>query len=129
MCDVSAYTADDWRRLGRAIKRRRIAMKKSQQEMADLAGIGVNTWAGIESGDRKRRDLTLSAIDDALAWESGSCLDILEHKDPTLREAVPAPRDELRYDRPDGIPDQDWEELKAKFDADYEFWLRFRRRD
>lgn len=129
MSDVARYTGQQWRALGAEIKRRRVALGLSQQQLADAAGIGVNTVGNIESEDKARRELTLADICAALGWTRDSYLSILEGSNPTLAEPEVEPEDDaLRYERPDDMDDESWAELKAKFDADYAFWLRFRRR-
>lgn len=65
--------AVDWRMIGRAIYQRRAELgMKSQQALADAAGVHVNTIGRIERGvPSSRRNPTWPAIEAALQWPAG----------------------------------------------------------
>lgn len=131
MCDVTAYPGEAWKRLGRTVRQARVAKKMSQKKLAEAAGVGVNTITAIETGDGERRELTLVNVCEALGWTPDSYFRVLEGDKPAMAEAEPEPvrDDALRYERPTGLDDREWDELKAKLDDDYAFWLKMRRRD
>jgi len=75
MSDVSTNEAIDpqspeaWRRLGEAVKDRRLALGWTQQEAADRSGVSLATWRLIELGGRERyQELTLRGIIRGLGW-------------------------------------------------------------
>lgn len=128
MVDVSAFTTGDWKRLGRAIRGRRVALKLSQTQLAHAAGVGVNTVSNIEKGGGPRRELTLGAVEEALGWEAGSWLRVLEGEAPVIAE-VEEPKDDgtLTFERPPGLSDEAWAEITEAVVADLERYLRWRR--
>lgn len=128
MTDVTRYPQTAWRALGRAVKARRVALRMSQDDLAEKAGVGVNTVSNIEKGSGPRRDLTLAAIEDALGWQPGSYLLVLDGGVPLILETVSEPEDDaLRLERPEGISDGEWAAISEKLVADLQFWLRTRR--
>lgn len=56
-------------KLGESIKQRRKALRVSQAQLAELAGISVNTLYKIERGQTNPRLETLSKIGDVLGME------------------------------------------------------------
>lgn len=79
--------AQDWTRLGEAIKRGRMAKGLTQTELAREAGISESSVQNLESGaPRKRLPPTLSKIEKALDWAPGSCANILDGGDPVRVE-------------------------------------------
>ncbi|MBP5479148.1 MAG: helix-turn-helix domain-containing protein [Bacteroidaceae bacterium] len=52
--------------IGEEIKNRRKELQISQQDIADLAGIGINTLVAIERGTGNPSLKTLTAVLDAL---------------------------------------------------------------
>ncbi len=55
--------------IGEEIKNRRKELQISQQDIADLAGIGINTLVAIERGTGNPSLKTLTAVLDALGFE------------------------------------------------------------
>ncbi len=55
--------------LGSEIKTRRVFLKINQQELADLAGISINTVVAIERGTGNPRAQTLLSICDVLGLQ------------------------------------------------------------
>lgn len=55
--------------LGSEIKTRRVFLKINQQELADLAGISINTVVAIERGTGNPRTQTLLSICDVLGLQ------------------------------------------------------------
>lgn len=116
---VPIYPVDAWDRLGAAIARRRYRLGLTQEQVADLADVSVNTIRHLENGG-KGRMLTLPKIDDALGWARGfGCVAVLDGGEPQLAdeaaEVVPPARragDAMRIDRPAGLTDEDWTELQ-----------------
>jgi transcriptional regulator with XRE-family HTH domain len=66
--DESAMVAA-WKRVGDAVKDRRLALGWTQQEAADRSGVSLATWRLIELGGRERyQDLTLRGLVRGLGW-------------------------------------------------------------
>lgn len=78
--------AVDWRMIGRAIYQRRAELgMKSQQELADAAGVHVNTIGRIERGvPSSRRNPTWPAIEAALQWPAGYISGLADGNAPPL---------------------------------------------
>lgn len=124
----STYSADDWRRLGRLVKRRRELLGLRQEDVAEAAEIAVGTVRNVETGNRAR-GVNLGGISRALGWEEQSCHLILEGGDPIIAEPVedePDDPDALHVSRPAGIPEAQWEDMKRVLIANLEAMLRMR---
>lgn len=67
-----------WRKVGLAVYHRRIELGiETQRELADRAGVHLNTVSRLERGTpSKRRNPTWSAIEDALDWPEGMIADM-----------------------------------------------------
>ena len=129
MMDMASYSAEDWGRLAEKIRRRRTALRMKQSDLATAAGVSVNTIVNIERGNRAR-ELTLPAICHALGWTDDSAIFVLDGREPEVApvsEEPPPPVDAVFYERPPGLTDEIWDELKSRLDADYALYLRFRR--
>jgi transcriptional regulator with XRE-family HTH domain len=62
-----------WKRVGDAVKDRRLALGWTQQEAADRAGVSLATWRLIELAGRERfQELTLRGLVRGLGWPVGS---------------------------------------------------------
>lgn len=121
--DVAAYSDESWARLGDAIRRRRVALRLTQEDLADKAGVSVNTIRNLEQG-RRARELTLPRITDALGWVGGSYFLILDGGDPLVEETPEEENDDaLRLERPEGISDAEWNRVKAKVLRDVRWYL------
>src|SRR4051794_29275558 len=130
MMDMAPFSTQAWARLGERVRRRRTALRMKQSDLAAAAEVSVNTVVNIEKGHRARQ-LTLPAICRALGWTDDSAVRILDGDEPELLEVVPEPvkLDAVFYERPPGLSDGDWRELKARLDADYALYQRLGRND
>lgn len=76
------------RRLGNAVRERRLKLGQTQTEFATNAGFSMKTLQRLELGQQKH-DLspaTLGGIDRAAGWKSGSAKAILDGGDPQESE-------------------------------------------
>lgn len=55
--------------LGKQIKVRRLSLKIKQQELADLAGVSINTIVAVERGTGNPRIETLLSVCDVLGLQ------------------------------------------------------------
>lgn len=55
--------------IGRQIKNRRLSLKIKQQELADLAGVSINTVVTVERGTGNPRVKTLLSVCDVLGLQ------------------------------------------------------------
>ena len=124
---MAKFTEDDWSRLGDFVRRRRTALGLTQQDLADKAGVSINTVGNVESGQRIR-ELNLSKICKALDWVPDSFWLILDGGNPVIEEvaAETPPDDSLLLERPANVSDVEWEQIKADLIADLEKYLRWR---
>lgn len=65
--------------IGEEIKRRRNELQITQQTLADLAGVGINTLVAIERGTGNPSLSTLQAVLDTLGLELKCQLKNLSH--------------------------------------------------
>lgn len=128
MYDVASYSDEAWRGLGDAIRRRRVALGMTQDELAEAAVVAVGTIRNLEKG-RKVRHLTLPKITRALGWVNDSYILVLEGGPPILEEPEAEQDDALRLERPQNISDEEWEQISADLVADFQHYLRTRRRN
>lgn len=78
----------DWTRLGVAVRRRRERLGLTQQEVAAKGGPSTATMRQIEGGlTDGYRAKTLYQLDEALDWERGTCIAIVERDSLGLLEA------------------------------------------
>lgn len=129
---VPTYADDDWVRLGEAVARRRVRLGMTQDQLADEADVSTNTVRHVEQGGRARM-LTLPKMEAALQWEPGSCSAVLEGQQPVeIGARPPALRPEqsdlLVIERPDGLSDTDWLELRELLRGILTSWVAARRR-
>ena len=127
MYDVTSYSAQAWLRLGEAVRRRRVGLGKTLEQLADEAECSVNTIRNLEQGKRSRH-LTLPKVNRALGWVEDSYILILEGGMPVVEEPISEQSDALHLERPEGLSDDEWAEIREKMIADLEFWLRRRGR-
>ena len=129
MYSVTNHSPEAWKRLGEQIRRWRVRRGLTQQQLAEAAGVAVGTVRNLENGQRARM-LTLPAISRALGWIEDSYVLVLEGGDPLVEDGVTEvpPDDALRVERPDGLTDDEWSEIKGRFIDDLQFWLRYRKR-
>lgn len=55
--------------IGTIIKKRRLSLKVKQQELADLAGVGINTLVAMERGQGNPKLETLLSVLDTLGLQ------------------------------------------------------------
>lgn len=77
-------TDDPWKDLGSMIsERRRELGMRTQQDLADAAGVSVATVTRLESGrPLVRRSWTWAAVEQALDWPSGYFERYMRHRTP-----------------------------------------------
>lgn len=127
MVDMVRYSPAAWQRLGQAVRRRRVSLGLTQQQLADKAELGVNTITNIENGNRAR-ELNLGRINRALGWVEGSWQIVLDGGDPVVEEPTEAPEDTALYiEKPPHLSAEEWEDLKSSFMEQLTIWLRHRR--
>ncbi len=81
-----------WKRLGDAVKDRRLALGWTQQEAADRSGVSLATWRLIELGGRERyQELTLRGLMRGLGWPRESVDRIRTGGDPPGPDEVTEP--------------------------------------
>lgn len=66
--------------IGTVIKERRQSLKVKQQELADLAGVGINTLVAIECGQGNPKLETLLSVLDTLGLQVDIKLKDLNHE-------------------------------------------------
>jgi hypothetical protein len=85
----------DWTRLATYVRARRGQLGLTQATLAEQAGVSVKTINGIETRPTPRRVDTMSGLERALGWASGSIEEILAGRPPLWAGAVadtpPAP--------------------------------------
>lgn len=76
---------NDWDRLARAIRERRVALGMTQQQLADAAGVTRTTIKNLEGARQptKRPPASLPAVENALGWTLGSARTVLAGGEPT----------------------------------------------
>lgn len=127
MWNVARYTAEDWVRLGDVIQMRRVTKGHRQQDIADAAGLSVNTISSLENG-RPGRLINLPRVARALGWTEDSCLRVLDGREPVVADVADlAPvRDDFLFERPGDISDGDWAELREELARQAQNFLRWR---
>jgi hypothetical protein len=77
----------DWERLGRYVVARRTELGfRNRGEFATAVQVSARLISDIEKGRRTNFDqVTLSAVEAALGWETGSIQDVVDGGDPRLR--------------------------------------------
>ncbi|MGW4369793.1 Scr1 family TA system antitoxin-like transcriptional regulator [Nocardia takedensis] len=79
--------AEDWMRLGeRVVARREELGMSTRQAMAEVSGLSYRVLGDLERGARPVSDRTLSQLDQALGWRSGSARKVLRGGEPALAE-------------------------------------------
>lgn len=60
---------EGWIRVARAVRHRRVELGRTQQDIAEQAGVSLATWRLVESSGRSRyQDLTVRGITRVLGW-------------------------------------------------------------
>ncbi len=78
-------TSPDLERLAALVHKRRTELRLGIEPAAKLGGISKDTWKRVEGG-QKVWDRSYAGIEAALDWASGSCMRILDGKDPVTSE-------------------------------------------
>lgn len=78
-------TSPDLERLAALVQKRRTELRLGIEPAAKLGGISKDTWKRVEGG-QKVWDRSYAGIDAALDWAPGSCLRILDGKEPVVSE-------------------------------------------
>lgn len=89
--------APDWKRAGRALRKRRLQLGiRRQQDAAALAGIGIETWRQLERG-APTRDSSRAAAELTVKWYVGALEDIAQGAEPQPTNPQPSePRTRIR---------------------------------
>lgn len=91
---------EDWGRLARYIRdRRELLGLSTRRTLAQATGLSYRLLGDLERGTRSVSDGTLSLVEQALDWQTGSAREILHGGEPT-------PRDQLS--KPDPPADTAW---------------------
>lgn len=123
MYDVARYTAGDWTRLGDAIRRRRVSLRMTQEQLAEAANVSVNTIRNLEQGKRARQ-LTLPPINAALGWVEDSYILVLDGGVPVVEDPPEPADDALHLPRPAGVGPDEWADITEKLVRDLDYYLR-----
>ncbi|MGW7001309.1 helix-turn-helix domain-containing protein [Streptomyces sp. NPDC054933] len=75
----------DLNRLAERVKQRRLELSLGRLKAAQSVGMSKDTWLRVERGQPVRED-AYPKIARALRWAVGSCIDILEGREPILVE-------------------------------------------
>lgn len=112
--------------LGKAIRTRREELDLTQDDLAGRGGPSNTTVSAIEQGKASTvAPVTLRKIDKALGWQTGSARSILrgEAVGGDVQDASTATEDggrenqTLLFQRPEGISDARWSELRGRASA------------
>lgn len=106
-------------------RRVRIAVKGAMssrgwniQQLIDASGLDRSTLGDFLAGERWPQSRTLGAIERSLDWPPGSIANVLEGGEPPAvsgpAQDAPQEEDSLLYRRPEGLTDQEWEQVKAE---------------
>jgi len=72
-----------WRTLGEYVRRERVRRRQTQAEFARDIQISTRVLGSIEVGAHDRYDpRTIAAIEDAMRWDPGSVVDVVEGRKP-----------------------------------------------
>lgn len=74
-------------RLAKTVLNHRAQLYSSRDAAATAAGISKDTWQRVEEGRRVQK-ASYAKIDRALGWAVGSCLLVLEGREPVLADSV-----------------------------------------
>lgn len=129
MYDVSTYGDEAWARLGEQIRRRRVMLGLTQDELAERAEVAPGTIRNYEAG-RRGQLLKLPRVNRALGWTEDSYINVLDGGMPSVEQEIPAQSPGLQFPpRPEGISESDWDELVAETIRSFEKHLRLYGRD
>jgi hypothetical protein len=87
---MSHMSTRDWTRLGEYVRRRRHdELHLTQLDVMDRGGPSTVTQRNIERGKNQNyRSSVFQRLEDVLGWDQGSCLAILDGREPRLAVAV-----------------------------------------
>jgi hypothetical protein len=80
--DVDMATRD-LDRLAQSVKRHRLELYGPRDAAVSASDVTKDTWQRVEEG-RPVRESTYAAIERALGWATGSCIEVAEGGEPTL---------------------------------------------
>lgn len=66
---IKSHYIVNTKEIGTIIKKRRLSLKVKQQELADLAGVGINTLVAMERGKGNPKLETLLSVLDTLGLQ------------------------------------------------------------
>lgn len=95
--------------------------------LGDNAGIDYGTAGDFLNGKRWPKIATLGKIDRALGWTPGTLAAVGEGLQDTPTETVSAAEDtvgQLLFRRPEGLTDQQWDEMRSRMEQGWEWELR-----
>lgn len=71
--------SEGWSRVARTVRRRRVELGRTQQDIAEQAGVSLATWRLVETAGRDRyQDLTVRGLTRALGWRPEAIDQLLE---------------------------------------------------
>lgn len=104
--DEQTPSPEAWARLAREVKRRRVQLELTQQQVASEGGPSVSILTRIETAKQTSyQDMALARLERALQWEPGSIAAILAGGTPTPtaqaspREAPPRSPSEIALEK------------------------------
>jgi transcriptional regulator with XRE-family HTH domain len=77
-----------WSEVGQRIRARRLALKKTQQQLAEKAGLTQNAIFRLEAGDTNPQISTLRAVAKALGWNARELVCGVIDSDPRLGDRL-----------------------------------------
>lgn len=87
---------DDWTRLADHVRRRRDALRMTQDDLVEASGLSGFSITKIENAKARLRATSRRQLEVGLSWAPGSVSDILAGGEPTESpEADPMPRDAI----------------------------------
>ncbi|WP_280335642.1 Scr1 family TA system antitoxin-like transcriptional regulator [Nocardia wallacei] len=82
--------ADDWGRLAGYVIARREALGMSRRELSEAIALSYRALGDIERGARQVSEGTLFRLEQGLAWQRGSAIEVLRGGEPVPADGVPA---------------------------------------
>lgn len=96
----------DWGRLGHHVVARRTELGfRNRSDFAAAVHVSARLISDIEKGRRTNFDqVTLSALEAALGWETGSAREVVDGGEPRLRPGATAPAGTAQPNRVPSVP-------------------------
>ena len=91
-CFLHHELMQDWNRLGKYVVARRVKLGYDvRMGFASAAQITTRVLSDIENGRRGNYDqVTVAKLEDALGWQTGSAIRVLEGGEPWLKDQTPS---------------------------------------